>query len=250
VKSVRAALSCIGVSSAGNVSVLGDLFGFFLRRVPTDPDTSVRASVSLTSHLRALSGKHLNVNLISVGLDTLSSGDQQTALQKIDYGVYRTRNIYQAVNLGLGRVQHYEILAGDSDGRDDLGSESEADDLSDEWSVGNDGIDVFLVRNISDTDFVGISPRPGDCDKGGKDDGLVGGEVNRGSEAFSRTLAHEVGHFLNLPHNHEDDCPTTTAGQNNLMAQTRCAISTRNSVLLTSAQGSTVRGRCQVKDGC
>jgi hypothetical protein len=34
------------------------------------------------------------------------------------------------------------------------------------------------------------------------------------------------------------------------MAQTRCALSTRDSVLLTSGQGSTVRGRCQVRAGC
>jgi hypothetical protein len=79
---------------------------------------------------------------------------------------------------------------------------------------------------------------------------LVGGEINRAFEAFSRTVAHEIGHFLNLPHNHGDNCPTTTAGQNNLMAQTRCVLSTRNSVLLTTSQGNTMRGRCQVRDGC
>src|SRR5262249_31994663 len=145
--------------------------------------------------------------------------------------------------------EHYRITAAESNGRDDLGSESEADDLENEWSVPNDGIDVFLVRNISD-DFVGISPRPGDCGKGGKDDGLIGGEINRGFEAFSRTMAHEIGHFLDLPHNHGDDnCPSTTAGQNNLMAQTRCAISERDSVLLTTSQGNTMRGRCQVRNG-
>ena len=63
----------------------------------------------------------------------------------------------------------------EADGYDDIGSESEADDLSDDWSVPNDGIDMFLVANISD-DFVGISPVPGDCDKGDKSDGLLGGE--------------------------------------------------------------------------
>ena len=250
-KSVKAALSCIG-ASGGTRSVLGDLFGFFLRRVPTDPDTTVTASVSLTTHLQALAGRHVHLNVISVGFDTLSAADHQTALEKVDYSVYRTRNIYQTVNLGVGRVQHWEILAGDSGGRDDLGSEDEADDLTDEWSVQNNGVDLFVVRNISDGDFVGISPVPGDCDKDDKDDGLIGGEINRDHEPFSRTFAHELGHFLNLSHNHgaAPACPTTTAGQNNLMAQTRCALSARNSVLLTTTQGSTVRGRCQTRAGC
>jgi hypothetical protein len=249
-KSVKDTLQCIGVDTNRSVSVLGDLFGFFLRRVPTDPDPSVTASVSVQAQLRALAGRHIHLNMITVGFDTLSTTDQQTADAKVDYAVYRTRNILAPASLGVGRVEHYRISAADSNGRDDLGSESEADDLSDEWSVPNDGIDVFLVRNISDTDFVGNSPRPGDCDKGDKDDGLIGGEINRAFEAFSRTVAHEIGHFLNLPHNHGDNCPTTTAGQNNLMAQTRCVLSTRNSVLLTTSQGNTMRDRCQVRDGC
>ena len=94
------------------------------------------------------------------------------------------------VGLGVGRVEHFAISAAASNGRDDLGSEGEADDLSDELAVPNNGIDVFLVRNISDT-FIGISPRPGDCDKGDKDDGLIGGEINLGFGSFSRTVAHK-----------------------------------------------------------
>ena len=248
--SVKDTLDCMGVDTSGQVSVLGDLFGFFQRRVPPDPVTTVTASVSVKDQLEAMTGRHVHLNMITVGFDTLSASDQQDADDKVDYAVYRTRNIYAQVNLGVGRVEHYAIDADDSNGHDDLGSEGEADDLSDEFSIDNDGIDVFLVRNISDTDFVGISPVPGDCDKGGDDDGLVGGEINRGFEGFSRTVAHEIGHFLNLSHNHGADCPTTTAGMNNLMAQTRCAISTRTSVLLTNAQGTTMRGRCQTNDGC
>lgn len=247
-KSVKDTLNCIGVDTNQDLSVLGHLFGFFERRVPPDPSDT--ASVSVLAQLQALAGSHVHLNMIIVGFDTLSASDQQTASDKVDYSVYRTRNIFAQVGLGVGRVEHFAISAAESNGRDDLGSEGEADDLSDEWSVPNNGIDIFLVRNISDSDFIGISPRPGDCDKGDKDDGLIGGEINLGFESFSRTVAHEVGHFLDLSHNHGDDCPTTTSGQNNLMAQCRCALSSRNSVQLTSSQGSTMRGRCQVSDGC
>lgn len=248
--SVKAILGCIGVDAGATVSILGDMFGFTQRRVPADPDTSVTAQVSLLRLVRDLQGQHIHVNVIRVGFDTLSASDQTTAFQKLDYSIYRIRNIYRPVNLGVGRIEHYFINAADANGRDDLGSEDEADALSDEWTVHNNGIDAFVVRNISDSDFVGISPVGGSCDKDSKDDGLVAGEINRAFEAVSRTFAHEIGHFLGLEHNHGDDCPTTTAGQNNLMAQTRCAISTRDSVLLTSSQGSTMRSHCSVRSGC
>jgi hypothetical protein len=247
--SIRSLLNCIDVDTSQTVSVLGHMFGFAQRRMPRDPDPTVRSSVSLLRQMRALQGRHLHINVIRVGFDGIPAADRDEAVEKFDYAIYRTRNIYRTVSLGIGRVEHFAVSTADANGRDDIGSEDEADALSDEWSVPNDGVDVFVVRSIS-AGFVGISPVPGSCQKGPDNDGLVGGESGRGFEAVARTFAHEVGHFLDLPHNHGDDCPTTTAGQNNLMAQTRCALSTRDSVLLTSAQGTTMRGRCQVRAGC
>ena len=134
-KSVKTTLNCIGVNTNRNVSVLGDLFGFLQHRVPTDPDPSVKASVSVQAQLRAMVGRHIHLNMITVGFDTLSTADRQTAANKVDYAVFRTRNIFAQVSLGVGRVEHFVISAAESNGRDDLGSEGEADDLSDEWSV-------------------------------------------------------------------------------------------------------------------
>jgi hypothetical protein len=248
--SVKSILNCIGVNTSGSVSILFHMFGFTRARVPPDPEPGVTPQVSLLQLVGDLQGRHLHLNVIRVGFDTLSATDQATADEKLDYAIYRIRNIYRPVSLGVGRVEHYVITAAQSNGRDDLGSEDEADQLSDEWSVPNNGIDVFVVRNISDTDFVGVSPVGGSCDKGDDDDGMVGGEINRAAEGFSRTFAHEVGHFLDLEHNHGSSCPTTTDAQNNLMAQTKCAISVRTSVLLTASQGTTMRGRCPVVDGC
>ena len=226
------------------------MLGFWRGTPPTDPDTAAPVVVSLAQAFDGLSRGHVNLNLVEVGLDTLSASDLAAADDKVDYAVHRTRQIYATRQLGLGRVQYFWITASGSNGRDDLGSESEADSLSDEWSVGNDGVDMFLVRNISDT-FFGISPVPGDCDKGDKDDGLIGGEIGRDPEGFSRTVAHELGHFLNLSHNHgAGTCPTVVSAQENLMAQTGCCVSTRTSVLLTPSQGSTIRGRCQVRGAC
>lgn len=247
VRSVRQAMNAMDLGGVGNLSVMRDVLGFWRGTAPTDPSTSTPVEVTLGEAFEALERKHIHLNLIEVGFDATGVGNMDVADNKVDYAVHRTRRIYATQQLGLGRVGYYWIGVADANGYDDLGSESEADDLSDDWSVPNDAVDMFLVANISDSDFVGISPVPGDCSKGGKDDGLVGGEVDRDAEGFSRTTAHELGHFLNLSHNHGDSCPTTSAGQENLMAQTRCAVSTRSSVQLTSSQGSTMRGRCQVR---
>jgi hypothetical protein len=247
--SLRSLADCIGLDRNGRISVLGDFFGFIRNRVPTDPDSSVTASVSLAQQFARLKGKHIHLNIIKVGLDTLSDSDEANARHKIDYAIYRIRNIYRSVNLGIGRIKHFFIANADANGRGDLSSDDEAEALWDEWTVPGSGIDVFVVRNISD-EFIGISPRNGNCKKDGKDDGLIGGEINLSFEEFSRTFSHEVGHFLGLSHNHGKDCPTSTADRNNLMAQSRCDLSTRNSVLLTSGQGSDMRDHCSVRNGC
>ena len=266
--SIRELLDCIGVERSGSLSVLRDLFGFSRGRVPQDPGGTAIPSVSLLSQVRALQGRYVNLNLIRVGWDGISGAtNQQNAREKLDFGVFRTRIILAQRNLGVGRVLYWRIDTADADGADDLGSSGEADDLSDDWGVANDGIDVFIVRNISasgNDSFLGISPVKGDCDKGGKDDGLVGGAINRGGfgvsagawDGFARTMAHEICHFLGLKHNHggRPNCPGTTAGCNNLMAQTRCANScgggVRAAILLTGSQGSTIRGHCSVQPGC
>src|SRR5919202_1662047 len=98
--SLKSLLNCIGVDASGEVSVLGNFFGFIRNRVPADPDTSVTASVSMLQQMRGVQGKHVHLNIIRVGFDTLSSAVQALALEKIDYATYRTQNIYRQVNLG------------------------------------------------------------------------------------------------------------------------------------------------------
>lgn len=245
--SVKAIMNCIGVDTSGSVSILGSLFGFFRARVPADPCATDPAQVSMLDHLKSLKGKHFHLNIIRVGIDNFSSAE----IDKIDYAIFRARKIYRTVNLGVGRIEHFDVTAAAADGKDDLGSEDEAEDLTHDWTVPNNAIDVFMVDNISDPDFVGISPVDGPCDKDDKDmNGVIGGEVNRSSEGVARSFAHEIGHYLGLEHNHGDDCPTTASGTANLMAQTRCASSICDSVVLTSSQGSKVRGHCFVQPGC
>jgi len=255
--SVKSIMECLGVDTSGTVSLLGSLFGFLRNRVPTDPDTSVIAQVSIHDLIRGVQQDHIHINVIRVGFDAIAATDLDESYEKIDYAIYRTRNLYAQVNLGVGRVAHYSISAAQSDGMDDLGSTDEADDLIAGWSVPDAGVDAFVVRNISDPDFVGKAAEiPGSCDKESKEDGVVAGEIGRGFEGFARTFVHEIGHHLGLSHNHggDPDCPDTTTECNNLMAQTRCARSCgggiRAASLLRSDQGSTMRSHCAVRSGC
>jgi hypothetical protein len=246
--SVKSILDCIGVNTSGGVTILGNMFGFWRLRVPNDPCSTARAQVSLLEQVKSLQGKHIHLNIIRVGIDNFTD----TELERIDYAIYKARRIYNTRNLGIGRVEHYDVTSSAARGRDDIGSESEAEDLTQDWTVPNNGIDVFMVDNISDPDFVGISPINGPCDKDSKGmEGVLAGEVNRSAEGVARTFAHEIGHYLGLKHNHGDDnCPTTASGRDNLMAQTRCANSVCDSVQLSSSQGSKIRSNCFVKSGC
>jgi hypothetical protein len=249
--SLKAMMGCLDIDTDQNLSVLGDFFGFLRRRVPTDP--SATASVSVKSQIARVQQRHVHLNVIRVGFDTLSATTRDRRHERIDYALYRTQNIYATVNLGVGRVLHWVIDSADADGLDDLGSQDEADELVERATVDNDGIDCFVVRNISDTSFVGkASAIPGSCDKGSKSDGTVAGESGRGDEFFAKTFAHEIGHHLGLSHNHgANNCPATTTGQNNLMAQTGCrAGAVRNAVLLTSGQGADMRSHCSTHRGC
>jgi len=244
--SVKSIVNCIGVDTSGTISILGNLFGFIRQRVPNDPCSTTTAQVNVLGQVKALQGKHIHLNVIRVGIDNFTS----TEVDKIDYAIYRTHKIFNTRNLGVGRVEHYDVTSSEAGGKDDIGSESEAEDLTHDWTVPNDGLDVFMVDNIS-ASFVGLSPVGGPCDKDDRDmNGVLGGEVNRSSSRVARTFAHEIGHYLGLPHNHGDDCPTTASGKGNLMAQTRCADSVCNSVQLNSSQGNTIRSHCFVKSGC
>ncbi|MEM7189652.1 MAG: hypothetical protein AAF439_08575, partial [Pseudomonadota bacterium] len=168
--SVRHILSCIGRNTSGSNSILRDLMGFRVARVPFTGST--KFSISLKDTVNGIEGRHVHLNVINVGWENeFSTTNRDTGRRKVDFAIMRTRQIFEQANLGVGRVQHWFIDQSEADGADDIGSEGEADELSDDWSVDNNGIDCFVPRTISDDDFIGISPRPGDCDKGGKRDG-------------------------------------------------------------------------------
>src|SRR5215216_6395621 len=104
--SLRQLAGCIGVT--GPFSVLGDFFGFARRRLPPDP-TGVRVEVSLKEQIARLRGAHLHLNVIAVGSDQFTDADYQ----EIDYSIFKVRNVYRSVNVGVGRIKHWVVSTAD-----------------------------------------------------------------------------------------------------------------------------------------
>lgn len=246
--SVRALASCIGVG--GDISILRHFFGFFRGVLPPDP-TGAEVKVSLRRQLGLLQGPHFHLNVIAVGVDNFVDADDI----EVDYSLFKIRNIYNQRQVGVGRIQHFAISVADADGLDAPTTRGHLEELTENWSVSNDGIDLFVPHDMNVASnggmLLGRSAVDGPC-PGDKDDKGMSGSVTGlwGSEQTARTMAHEVGHYLSLKHNHGDDCPTSTSALNNLMAQSRCASSTRNSINLTTGQGDDVKDHCMADHEC
>jgi hypothetical protein len=236
--SLRDLSGCIGVS--GNFSVLRDFYGFFRGVLPPDP-TGAQVQVSLKRQIQRLQDDYYDINVIAIGVDMFTDADDQS----VDYAIYKIRNIYNQVSVGIGRVRHYGVDTADADGLDSPTSEDDLEDITSHWTVDNDALDVFIPFNMNvpsnGGSILGLSAVDGSCDKDSK--GMTGSVTGLwASEQIARTFAHEVGHYLGLSHRNSDT--------DNLMCQSKFASSTRDSVELTSGQGSDIKDHCFMNDGC
>jgi len=245
--SLRDSAACIGLS--GDFSVLFDYFGFncglfdnppVKRGLPTDP-TSALVQVSLLRQMDRLESDHFDINLIAIGLDNFTSTD----FADLDYTVFKIRNIYNQRQVGIGKVEWYGVDTADADGLDAPTSEDDLEEITHHWTVPNDAIDVFVPINMNvpsnGGSILGLSPVGGSCNKNASSmNGAVSGQW--GGDQVARTLSHEVGHYLGLPHRNSDP--------DNLMCQSGQANSIRNSTELTSGQGDDVKDHCFMDSGC
>jgi len=197
-------LDCLGLT--GPRRILNDFFG--LRRVPDGETLSLRA------HMNRVRWSHLlHLNVIRIGFDGLIGPDRASAERELDLVVHRTRQVYDQIQLGIARVQHWEVPAALAGGLDNISGDGEADDLCGRFSVDNNGIDGFFVLTYSGN-RVGSSRSPGSCDKDGKSSGVVC-EIGQGNSELTVTaFAHELGHYLGVAGHSSDTNNLMFSGQN------------------------------------
>src|SRR5262249_1170742 len=149
---------------------------------------------------------------------------------ELDLSVITLRDIYAKEGVGVGRVLHFGVLTSDAGGLDTPTRRADLRQMTQNWTVDNDGIDVFIPHNFSVGLLLGLSAIGGTCDNKDKATGLSGSTVGLWGTACGprnaqtgRTLAHELGHYLGLFH--KNGQPT------NLMCQTAKASNTCSSTL-------------------
>ena len=225
--SLRDTAACIGIT--GDFSVVGDFFGY-LAPPQSAPKAGAYPDLSVLTQISRLQGRYVDMNLIRVGIESFTPGDET----EIDGAVQFTRDNYAQISLGVGRVLRFFITTAEANGHANIGSNGEARDLTNEWTVDNDALDVFFVLTYA-TDTIGRSDVNG-CNKDGP--GIDGSVVaiERSDNTTGFVLAHEAGHYLGLRHRGDPG---------NLMFR-----DVPNGGNLTSTQGADMRDHCFTNDAC
>jgi hypothetical protein len=168
----------------------------------------------------------VEVNLIAVSGDTWTSAQWTTFLN----GLTGAAQIYRNVGIRMKLAGTFQIAAAQAGGYPTIDSDSEAEDLTEDWTVPNSACDVFGVPTYVGP-VAGLSPVDGPCDKDAK--GMNGSVVER-MFPLNVIIAHEVGHYLGLDHN---------SATNNFMNPTVSGSTT----IITGAQGSKMKKHCFIR---
>ncbi len=225
--SVRSCLNCLGV--AGNASVVEDLFGY--KWVPR--------ALSLRRQVELVNSKHLDLNIILVGSESL---DTKKYWDRIYGGIQVMREIYSQVDLGIGKLNYIPIPDSDAGGYA-VPNEDQAHDLTDRWIVQNGALDVFVVRDTIGA-FSGKSAVGGRCTKDSKYkmNGIVVSLSDTDVAYVGNTFAHEAGHYMDLEH---------VSDANNFIGSSSDTDGASNSWTgITAEQGNTMKNHCLIQPAC
>lgn len=185
--SIKTLAQCIGLSTAGSLSIVRDFFGYSFH--------GHEGQISLLRQARLLMGEHVHVNVIRVGIESFNDSDER----EIDRSIQITRDLYFQVSLGVGRIERYFITNAQANGRQNIDNDGEAETLTREWTVPNDALDAFYVLTYA-TDTIGLSAVNGPCDKDAEDMNGSVIAIEGAADTTGFVLAHELGHYLGLSH--------------------------------------------------
>jgi hypothetical protein len=224
----------------GGFSMVHDFFGYQYY----DSTQTFITPLSLRRQLTLVQDRSIHLEIILVGKDASFGGDSVVTRAQaigIQTGIQHMRDIYAQAPLGIRKLYWARIGVDDAGSYINIGNNSEAEDLTDDWNGGHDGIDTFFVQSIGDAD--GWSNSDGPCNKDSVC-GLTGAvlAIQTNLRYLGVLAAHEVGHYLGLGGG---------SSVSNLMGfdDDGNGIDTinPNSTDLTASQGATMRSGCYVK---
>ncbi len=237
VKSVAA--GCLGETPP--LSIKRDVFGYIWG--PIDRQLSLR------SQLELMREDAINLCIFLVGHEPGYAGWwSQAEAQSMQLAIAVTRDLYAQVGVGIRRLFWRYIPTDEATGFWSVDA-AEATLLTAQFSGPNDGIDVFFVKNVSDAG--GWSNSNGPCNKNevlqrtGAVLELRSDDCTDNTLCTGILLAHEVGHYLTLPHANNlgnvmgDDSDGDGIGSIN-----------NTSVSLSNGQGNQMKNSCWIRPSC
>ena len=230
----QSAASCLGIT--GPFSVRRNVYGYIWG--------PMACRLSLNRQLTLIKDNAINLSLILVAHepDFVSGEFTQDETIKMQQAIDLMRKHYAQVDLGVRKLYWQYIPKSQADGYSVV-DDSEATDLTEDWSGDNDGIDVFFVTQV--TDASGWSKVDGSCDKEalcGRTGAVM--QLINSDDWNGIVLAHEVGHYLKLEHGSDinnimgvDDGDDT--GEIDF-----------TSTGLTTSQGNKMKTHCSIRPSC